>query len=58
MPSGTYCYVVMPFGLKNVGTTYQYAMMAIFHDMIHIDMEVYMDDILVKSRCMMSTLGP
>ena len=40
----------MPFGLKNAGATYQRAMMAIFHDMIHIDMEVYVDDILVKSR--------
>ena len=50
MPWGTYCYVVMPFGLKNAGATYQRAMMAIFHDMIHIDMEVYVDDILVKSR--------
>ena len=49
-PWGTYCYVVMPFGLKNAGATYQRAMMAIFHDMIHIDMEVYVDDILVKSR--------
>ena len=49
-PWGTYCYVVMPFGLKNTGATYQSAMMAIFHDMIHIDMEVYVDDILVKSR--------
>ena len=36
-PWGTYCYVVMPFGLKNAGATYQRAMMAIFHDMIHID---------------------
>ena len=49
-PCGTYCYVVMPFGLKNAGATYQRAMMAIFHNMIHIDMEVYVDDILVKSR--------
>ena len=40
----------MPFGLKHVGATYQRAMMAIFHDMIHIDIEVYVDDILVKSR--------
>ena len=40
----------MPFGLKNAGATYQRAMMAIFHDMIHIDMEVYVDDILVKSK--------
>ena len=49
-PCGTHCYVVMSFGLKNVGATYQCAMLAIFHDMIHIDMEVYVDDILVKSR--------
>ena len=50
MPWGTYCYVVMPFRLKNAGGTYQCAMMAIFHYMIHIDMEVYVDDILVKSK--------
>ena len=49
-PWGTYCYVVMPFGLKNVGVTYQRAMVAIFHDLIHVDMEVYVDDILVKSK--------
>ena len=40
----------MPFGLKNVSATYQRAMMVIFHDMIYIDMEVYVDDILVKLR--------
>ena len=40
----------MPFNLKNAGATYQRAMMIIFHDLIHIDMEVYVDDILVKSR--------
>ena len=40
----------MPFKLKNAGATYQHAMMAIFHDMIHIDIEVYVDDILVKSK--------
>ena len=49
-PWGTYYYVVMPFRLKNAGATYQRAMMVLFHDMIHIDMEVYVDDILVKSK--------
>ena len=49
-PWGTYCYVVMPFGLKNAGVTYHHTMMVIFHDMIHIDMEVYVDDIIVKSK--------
>src|SRR5262249_13045180 len=45
-----YCYVVIPFGLKNAGATYQRAMTTIFHDMMHLYMEVYVDDILVKSR--------
>ena len=40
----------MPFCLKNAGATYQCAMMAIFHDMIYIDMKAYVDNILVKSR--------
>ena len=40
----------MPFGLKNASATYQCAMMVIFYDMIHIDMKVYVDDILVKSK--------
>lgn len=47
---GTYCWNVMPFGLKNVGTTYQRAMMTIFHDMMHTFMEDYVDDILAKSH--------
>ena len=33
--SGTFCYKVMSFGLKNVGATYQHAMVTLFHDMIH-----------------------
>ena len=32
---GTFCYKVMPFGLKNVGATYQRVMVALFHDMIN-----------------------
>jgi len=49
-PWRTYCYVVMPFGLKNAGATYQRTIMAIFHDMMHIHLEVYMDDLLLKSK--------
>ncbi|KAJ9691124.1 hypothetical protein PVL29_013344 [Vitis rotundifolia] len=46
----TYCYRVMPFGLKNVGATYQRAATTLFHDMMHRDVEVYVDDMIVKSR--------
>ena len=42
---GTFCYKVMPFGLKNVGTTYQRAIITLFHDMIHKEIEVYVDEI-------------
>jgi len=48
-PWGTYCWCVMPFGLKTAGATYQRAMTTIFHDMMHTIMEDYVDDILAKS---------
>ena len=47
---GIFYYTVMPFGLKNAGTTYQQTMTAIFHDMMHREMEDYVDDIIVKSK--------
>ncbi|WJZ92665.1 hypothetical protein VitviT2T_011649 [Vitis vinifera] len=47
---GTYCYRVMPFRLKNAGATYQRAATTLFHDMMHRDVEVYVDDMIVKSR--------
>ena len=40
----------MPFGLKNAGATYQRTMTTLFHDMIHKEMEVYVDDIIIKSE--------
>jgi hypothetical protein len=40
---GTFCYKVMPFGLKNVRATYQRAMMTLFHDMMHKKIAVYVD---------------
>ena len=46
---GTYCYRVMPFGLKNTGATYQRLVNRIFQKQIGIFMEVYIDDMLVKS---------
>jgi hypothetical protein len=46
---GLFKYVVMTFGLKNAGTTYQRAMNYIYHDLIGKLVEIYIDDILVKS---------
>ncbi|KAL0455335.1 UNVERIFIED_CONTAM: Transposon Tf2-12 polyprotein [Sesamum latifolium] len=49
-PKGIYCYKVMPFGLKNAGATYQRAMQRIFDDMLHKNVECYVDDLVVKSK--------
>ena len=46
---GTYCYRVMPFGLKNAGATYQRLVNKMFQKKIGVSMEVYIDDMLVKS---------
>ena len=46
---GTYCYWVMPFGLKNAGATYQRLVNRMFQKRIGVIMEVYIDDMLVKS---------
>ncbi|XP_016652662.1 PREDICTED: RNA-directed DNA polymerase homolog [Prunus mume] len=46
---GLYCYNVMPFGLKNAGATYQRLVNRIFTEHIGGIMEVYVDDMLVKS---------
>ncbi|KAI5338533.1 hypothetical protein L3X38_017804 [Prunus dulcis] len=46
---GTYCYKVMPFGLKNAGETYQMLENKIFKEQIGKTIEVYLDDMLVKA---------
>ena len=46
---GTYCYQVMPFRLKNAGATYQRLVNRIFQKQIEASMEVYIDDMMVKS---------
>ena len=46
---GTYYYRVLPFGLKNAGATYQRLVNRIFQKQIGATMEVYIDDMLVKS---------
>ena len=49
-PKGIFCYKVMPFGLKNVGATYQRATQTIFEDMLHKTVECYIDDLVVKAK--------
>ncbi|GKU97126.1 hypothetical protein SLEP1_g10306 [Rubroshorea leprosula] len=44
-----YCYVMMPFGLKNAGATYQKMVTIVFRAQIGRNLEVYVDDIVVKS---------
>jgi hypothetical protein len=47
---GLYCYKVVPYGLKNAGATFQRAMTDILRPNIGKTVEVYVDDILVKSK--------
>ncbi|KAL0416163.1 UNVERIFIED_CONTAM: Transposon Ty3-G Gag-Pol polyprotein [Sesamum latifolium] len=49
-PKGIYCYKVMSSGLKNPGAIYQRAMQRIFYDMLHKNVECYVDDLVVKSK--------
>ena len=46
---GIYCYKIMPFGLKNAGSTYERLVNKIFADQIGRTMEVYINDMLIKS---------
>ena len=46
----TYCYTTMPFGLKNMGATYQRMVNRLFKNQIGHNMEVYVDDMLINSR--------
>jgi hypothetical protein len=54
---GLFEWVVMTFGLKNAGATYQRPMNLIFHDLLGIIVEVYIDDIVVKSASLNSHLA-
>ena len=49
-PVGNYHYKVMPFGLKNVGSTYQRMMTKMFESQLGKNVEVYIDDMVVKSK--------
>jgi hypothetical protein len=54
---GLFEWVVMTFGLKNTRATYQRVMNLIFHDFFGIIIEVYIDDIVVKSASLESHLA-
>nr|GEW62808.1 reverse transcriptase domain-containing protein [Tanacetum cinerariifolium] len=47
---GIFCYMKMPFGLRNAGATYQRLVDKAFHKQIGRNMEVYVDDLVIKSR--------
>jgi hypothetical protein len=46
---GLFEWIVMTFGLKNAGATYQRAMNYIFHELIGKIVEIYIDDVVIKS---------
>jgi hypothetical protein len=54
---GLFEYLVMTFGLKNVGAMYQHAMNYIYHDLIDNLVEIYIDDVVVKSTSIGATWG-
>jgi ribonuclease HI len=54
---GLFEYVVMTFGLKNAGATYQRAMNYMFHDLISKLVKIYIDDVVVKSASAEGHLG-
>ncbi|GAA0169006.1 hypothetical protein LIER_23578 [Lithospermum erythrorhizon] len=47
---GLYCWKLMPFGLKNAGATYQSMVNSIFANQIGRNMEIYVDEMLIKSK--------
>ena len=49
-PIGNYHYKVLPFGLKNAGATYQKMMTRMFEPQLGKNIEIYIDDMVVKSR--------
>ena len=49
-PFRAFCYTMMPFGLQNAGTTCQCCMQTCFREQIGRNVEVYVDDIIVKTK--------
>ena len=56
-PVGNYHYKVMSFGLKNAGSTYQRMMMRMFESQLGKNIEIYIDDMVVKSKVVSKHLG-
>ena len=56
-PTGNYHYKVMPFSLKNVGSTYQRMMTRIFEPQLGKNIEIYVDNMVVKSKMVTEQLG-
>ena len=56
-PTGNYHYKVMPFGLKNAGSTYQRTMTKMFESQLGKSIEVYIDDMVVKSKMVSEHVG-
>ena len=55
IPTGNYHYKMIPFSLKNVGSTYQRMIIRVFESQLGRNIEVYIDDMVVKSRWCPST---
>lgn len=49
-PFGVFCYNTMPFGLKNAGSTYQRCMQACWKNQIGRNVQVYVNDIVIKTK--------
>ena len=56
-PTGNYHYKVMSFGLKNAGSTYQRMMTRMFEKQLGKSIEIYVDDMVVKSKVVSEHLG-
>ena len=56
-PTGNYHYKVMPFGLKNAGSTYQRMMTRMFELQLGKNIKIYVDDMVVKSKMVTEHLG-
>ena len=57
IPIGNYHYKVMPFNLKNAGSTYQRMMTKMFESQLGKNNEIYIDDMVVKSKMVSEHLG-